>query len=211
MILGQSHEVFQQYYPKLVPSALNKCKKNTFFDSIKLPNMGRPSAPVSLTERQHRILGAYLSKRNISIQERSRLSIILGAAAGKDNGLLSEESDLTYKLVGVWRRRWADNYAGLCEFEQGTDSYGVSDRELLKYMLGIISDLPRSGHPKRITLAQKQQIVALACRKPKEFGIPMTQWNREMLAQVAITQGIVDTISPRYIGVILKNQRATTS
>jgi putative transposase len=55
-------------------------------------------------------------------------------------------------------------------------------------------------------MAQKQQITALACRKPQDYGIPITQWNREMLAQVAMAQGIVETISPRYISELLKNQ-----
>ena len=91
------------------------------------------------------------------------------------------------------------------------DSKGVSDRELLSKMLEILSDLPRSGHPKRITLEQEQQIVAVACRKPKEFGIAMTQWNREMLAHVAMAEGIVDQISPRYVSEILKKKRAPTS
>ena len=172
--------------------------------------MGRPSTSVLLSERQHRLLSQYQSKRSISVQERSRLTILLGAAAGKNNQRLSQESGLTYKLVGVWRRRWANQYPALCQFEQGSGGEGVSDRDLLKYMLGMLRDLPRSGHPIRITLAQKQQIVALACRKPEDFGIPVTQWNREMLAHLAIAQGIVDRISPRYISRILKNHPAST-
>ena len=40
--------------------------------------------------------------------------------------------------------------------------------------------------------------------KPGKYGIEMTHWNREMLVKVVIEKGIVDTISPRYISVILK-------
>jgi putative transposase len=78
-------------------------------------------------------------------------------------------------------------------------------------MLAVLEDAPRSGAPVRISMAQKQQITALACRKPQDYGIPVTQWNREMLAQVAVAQGIVETISPRYISELLKNQRTTTA
>jgi hypothetical protein len=172
--------------------------------------MGRPTPSVHLTARQERLLSSYGRRRKISFQERSRITIILGAAAGKNNLVLSKEARLDYKVIGIWRRRWAENYEELCQFEQGTASLEVSDRELLNRMLEILSDLPRSGHPKRITLAQKQQIIALACRKPEEFGIPMTQWNREMLAHVAMTQGVVDQISPRYVSEILKNKQAST-
>lgn len=86
----------------------------------------------------------------------------------------------------------------------------VSDKQLLDKMLEILSDIPRSGKPKQITLAQEQQIVALAREKPEDYGIPMTQWNREMLAHVAKTEGIVKTISPRYISDILKKNQASS-
>ena len=71
-------------------------------------------------------------------------------------------------------------------------------------MLDLLSDRPRSGTPRRITLSQRQQIVALACQAPEDFGIEMTQWNRAALAQVAADKGLVDTISPRYVSVVLK-------
>jgi len=80
----------------------------------------------------------------------------------------------------------------------------VSDSELLQKMLAILTDEPRSGPPIRISLTEKQQLVALACKKPEDFGVPLTQWNREMLAKVAMAEGIVEKISPRYVSEILK-------
>ncbi len=71
-------------------------------------------------------------------------------------------------------------------------------------MLDILRDLPRSGAPERIPLSEKQQLIALACEKPEDYGIPFTQWNREMLAKVAMAEGIVEKISPRYVGKLLK-------
>ena len=68
----------------------------------------------------------------------------------------------------------------------------------------ILSDIPRSEAPKRITLAQEQQIVGLACEKPEDHDIQMDNWTREMLAHVSKAIKIVDTISPRYVGTILK-------
>jgi hypothetical protein len=47
----------------------------------------------------------------------------------------------------------------------------------------ILSDLQRSGTPKKFTLIQEQQIVSLACDKPEHHGIVMTTWSQEMLAK----------------------------
>lgn len=71
-------------------------------------------------------------------------------------------------------------------------------------MLEVLKDTPRSGAPKRITLTQEQQIIALACKKPQAYGIPLTQWNREMLAHASRAKGIVETISPRTVSKLLK-------
>jgi putative transposase len=75
----------------------------------------------------------------------------------------------------------------------------------------VVQDLPRSGAPERITVAQKQQIVSIACEKPDTYGIEMTDWTHEMLVKVVMAQGIVDTISRRHLGGILKNERVTTA
>ena len=106
---------------------------------------------------------------------------------------------------------WETEFESLKAFELGESNEGVSDKALLERMLHIFKDIPRSGAPKRITLAQEQQIVALACEKPEDHGIMMTQWTREMLAHVAKTRGIVDNISPRYVSEILKKARTTSS
>jgi len=70
----------------------------------------------------------------------------------------------------------------------------------------ILKDKPRSGTPKRITLEAEELIVALACGKPENHGIQMSQWTHEMLAHVAKIEAIVDQISPRHIGNILKKK-----
>ena len=87
----------------------------------------------------------------------------------------------------------------------------MSDYELLQEMLKSLNDLPRSGAPKRITLAQEQQIVALACEKPTDYGVEMTNWTLEMLAKEAIARCIIESISPRYVGEILKKVQVATT
>jgi len=172
---------------------------------------GKPAATVKLSLRQKRLLENYRNKRTAPLQSRIRIDIVLGASEKLSNSDLSKQLGISRKTVILWRGRWVEGYEKLCDFEQGLEGTGVKDHELLQKMLSLLGDTARSGSPNRISLAQKKQIVALACRKPEEFDIPMTQWNREMLARVAIAQGIVESISPRYISEILKKREAPTA
>lgn len=176
--------------------------------------MGRGKAPapaIPMSERQYRLLEKESSKRITLRQYASRISILLRAGQGQSNGQIKRELGLSLNTVKQWRKRWNDHYAELVIFEQGQQGQGVSDGELLKEMLGMLKDSPRSGSPKTITLTQQQQIVALACQKPDAFGMPFTSWTHPLLARVAIEQGIVEKVSSRYIGTILKKAAAPTT
>lgn len=164
-------------------------------------NSGKPAPAVNLNARQRATLIKYANKLNISISNKRRITIILQAFEGKSNLSISRELQVTPNTVSKWRNRWVDSYQQLCAYEIEENA---SDSELLKRMLFILSDKARSGSPVRISLAEKQKLVALACKKPEEFGIPITQWNHEMLAKVAMAEGLVKKISPRYVGDILK-------
>lgn len=166
---------------------------------------GKPPAPaIAIGTRQAQLLETQKNKRTISVQFQTRIDIILRASQGQSNSHIARETGKALNTVKTWRKRWSEGYDELCVFEAGQSGQGVSDGTLLKKMLALLSDRPRSGAPRRITLSQQQQIVALACEAPEDFGIEMTQWNREALAQVAVDKGIVETISPRYVSVVLK-------
>lgn len=167
--------------------------------------------PLLLTDRQRQLLEGWRNRRKTSVSQRTRIDIVLGAHAGQSNASLARRLNISRPVAVVWRQRWLRSYPALCTFEQGIKGQGVSGRELLNKMLEILQDAPRSGKPKTITLEQEQQITALACTKPEEHGLPLTQWNRELLAQTAKEKGIVEQISPRYVGVILKKKRTPTS
>jgi len=160
--------------------------------------------PLEMTERHYTLLERHTRKRNTGNHEVKRIKILLKASTGQSNYSISKELSIRVETVRTWRARWAACYEQLSIFEKGKSGEGVSDLELLKRMLAILTDHPRSGKPPRITLSQKQQIVAMACRKPSEYGLPMTRWTHETLAQVAKAEKIVKSISPRYVGEILK-------
>jgi len=167
-------------------------------------NRGKAAPKVVISKRQKEILASYHNKRNISVQEKQRIGIILQAHGGKNDLAISRDLQINPGTVSRWRKRWVNSYEQLREFEQEQSGAGSIDRALLEKMLEILSDHARSGAPVRISLEEKQQLVALACKKPQDFGIPITQWNREMLAKVAMAEGMIEKISPRYVSEVLK-------
>jgi putative transposase len=163
-----------------------------------------------MSERQYRLLETESRKRTTLRQYGERIAILLRASQGQSNGHIKRELGLSLMTVKSWRKRWQQAYARLFAFEQGPDGQGISDSALLKQLLTVLQDLPRSGTPKIITLAQEQQLVALACRKPADFALPHTTWTHQLLAQVAIQEGLVPRISSRYVGTILKKAALAT-
>jgi len=164
-----------------------------------------------MTDRQRSILTQESRKRTTQRQYHDRIMILLYSQEGKSCNWIAAHLNIAYNTVKSWGRRWVADYSTLLNFEKGKDGQGVSDGELLESMLERVRDLPRSGAPARITLAQKEQIIAIACERPDTYGIQMTDWTHEMLVKVVISQGIVDTISRRHLGGILKNEPVTTS
>lgn len=59
------------------------------------------------------------------------------------------------------------------------------------------------GETPRFPPLQRAQIVALACLEPLARGLHITHWSREDLADQAVADGIVPTISSRTVGRIL--------
>jgi hypothetical protein len=66
------------------------------------------------------------------------------------------------------------------------------------------TDAPNDrGGQSRFPPLPRAQIVALACLEPVARGLHITHWSRKDLADQAVADGIVPTISPRTVGRIL--------
>jgi transposase len=169
-----------------------------------------PAPAIPMSERQYKLLSQERSKRKISRQNYIRITILLRASEGDGNKQIAREESLSLSSVKTWRSRWNSVVEQLQEFEKGVSGQGVSDSELLQKMLEVIKDRPRSGAPVRISMEQKQQIRALACEKPEDYGLVMTDWTHQTLAESAVTQGIVESISATHIGNILKKRPTST-
>ncbi len=68
----------------------------------------------------------------------------------------------------------------------------------------------RSGGAKpRFSEEQKQRIVALARKRPRDLGLTYTSWTLHRLAEQAQERQIVDAISHEYVRQILKAANIT--
>lgn len=162
--------------------------------------------PLCATDRQIGLITHRSNQVSLSYRLRIRYQIIHYGLSGLSAYQTAKKLGIRADSTARWRSRWLSFWEELCAYERGEEGKVVSDHELVKRMDEILSDEPRSGAPIRIIPAQKQQIVALACKSPSDYGFPVTQWNRELLAEVAMSEGIVDKISPRHVGNILKKQ-----
>jgi len=176
--------------------------------------MARGSAPapaLDVSIRQYDILEKEQSRSSCGRRQYQRINIILLASQGKANKEIARLLSVSLTMVKKWRGRWQLAYPKLQEYEKGADSTGISDLALRKKMLELLKDQARSGAPAIISLAQKEQIVALACEKPEDYGIIKTDWTLKDLRQVVLEKQIVPSITSVYIGKLLKNKPVTTT
>jgi transposase len=118
-----------------------------------------------------------------------RARIILAAGQGHSNSQIARELDVDVDTVRLWRQRW--------QMLEPIPWSELSVEERLE-------DLPRPGAPARITAEQRCQIEALACEKPEKSGRPITHWTHREIADELIERKIVEHISPRHAGRLLK-------
>lgn len=100
-----------------------------------------------------------------------RARIILAAAGGRPNAVIAAELGLHVDTVRKWRKRFHE------------------------HRMAGLGDLPRAGRPPRFTPVQVAEVKALACSPPPERKAPLARWSAAELADQAVTEGLVETIS----------------
>ncbi len=120
--------------------------------------------------------------QNIALRAR----MILLLAEGLSITATAERLEVWRKTVGQWRGRWLSSAA----------SGGSA--------LARLSDALRSGAPCRITAEEVCAIIALACKRPRDCGLPLSHWSASDLAREALRQELVVQLSPRSAGRFLK-------
>src|SRR5712691_7465158 len=96
----------------------------------------------------------------------------------------SQALSVSDRLVRKWRRRWQETHS--------------------------LTDLPRSGAPRRFSSQVRAQVTALACSLPRSHGVPLAHWSRADLARHVATIPTLPTISARTIGRWLTAEQIRT-
>lgn len=140
-----------------------------------------------------------------------RASLILDYAESGSKSSVATKHSVGRDTVRRWCQRWLGFQEELDRLETENQAGTLSDTLYRREIEKILADTQRPGAPVTFTEAQKQQIIAVATRKPEDEGVPVTHWSHEILAQTAVDKGIVKTISPAQIGRFLKERRASAS
>jgi transposase len=133
---------------------------------------------VHLTEEDRNFLQKFTSTGKRSAREFLRAMILLLS----DKGMTDEE---IHEILNV----------STCTVQRTREKYVTNDLDT------ALHELPRPGQPKKLSSAQEQQIIAIACSSAPEGRI---HWTLELLRKEAINRGIVDDISTEPIRILLK-------
>jgi len=148
--------------------------------------------PILLEEPLQSELEALVRRHHTPQQISLRAQILLLAHQGQNNREIARKLGISVQMVRHWRDRWRELQ------EVPTTEMTASQR---------LADAPRPGAPATVSPEAYCQIMSLACQPPENFGRPITHWSARELADEAILQGIVPTISPRQVGRFLKGGR----
>jgi transposase len=152
--------------------------------------MPHPKAcEIELSEAEQQVLEKLVKRHSVSQQIALRARLVLAAATGKSNSQISETYKVSRETVRLWRERW------LLLQPIPLSEMSVEER---------LEDLPRPGAPARITADQRCQIEALACEQPEKAGRPISHWTGREIADEIIKRGIMEQISARHAGRLLK-------
>lgn len=149
--------------------------------------MGCAARVLVLSGAEREILERLVRTRSTPQHIASRARMILLASEGLKICEIAARLGVWRKTVSTWRARWLSG-SGVPVLER-------------------LSDVPRSGAPARITPEQICALVALACEAPQASGLPISHWSQQALADEAVRRGIVDRISQRSVGRLLKRSR----
>lgn len=141
----------------------------------------QPFYRIQLTGSQRRQIKRDCRSRTSEARFVQRRRIVLLASVGLDNTHIAERVGCTRETVVFWRRRFIER--GLAGLEEE----------------------PRSGRPSRISAQERHETIAMACRKPADVGVELSQWSLSSLRKALLDSGRVRQISTTSIWTILND------
>jgi transposase len=137
------------------------------------------AVPVVLSAGERRTLNKRARGAKTAHRDWLRAQIVLAAARGRASARIAADLQVSVDTVRKWRGRFA---------ARGLDG---------------LTDLPRSGRPRRISALDRAAVVALACQLPATTGVPLSRWTAPELAAELAAQGLTGPISPSSVLRIL--------
>lgn len=134
---------------------------------------------VHVSRKERSALESIVRRQRSEAREYRRARIVLLAASGESKAAIARRMGTNRQRVGEWLRR----------FEQ--------DR------LEGLSDQPRSGRPTQITPLERHQVIATACRSPRDFGVERNVWSHQSLRDALLSADLVREISTTSVAAIL--------
>lgn len=160
---------------------------------------------ISLTVEQHSILEEFTRRRNSPQWLAKRAMIILLLSVGTSIRQTAKQLHLSRNTVRSWLKRWQEQQQNLVV------SFDNDALPLSKRIATALSDTPRPGRPPTFCPEEIVQMVVIACENPLKFGRPISHWTTRELADEAVKQGIVKSVSRRSVGRFLKGVHSSTS
>lgn len=159
------------------------------------------AAPVKIPEDIRHILSKFAKSRTFPTRQVQRARIILLAAEGLNNMQISTQVGLGQDSVSKWWGRFLKSLPLLQEVAEKAPS------RLEEAVSFFLNDCPRSGQPSHYTDEQITKILEIAFRDPQEFGYEVSHWSLNLIAEVAVREGIVESISAKTVSRFLKYGR----
>lgn len=137
---------------------------------------------VRLSEGDRAHLEELVRQETVSVRVHRRAKALLLLDEGHTLQAAGAAVGVGYDAVTKWRNRYKES--GLV----------------------ALQDAPKSGRPIRIDGTQRAKITALACSPAPEGH---AAWSLRLLADKAVELGLVESISHKHVGAILKKTRCS--
>lgn len=138
------------------------------------------SVAIQLSRKEKRLLLEMTRQQRIEARLYRRARMVLLAAAGESISEIARQMGTCRIRVYDWLARFG--------------RYGVEGLE----------DQPRCGRPQLITALERHEVIAIACRSPRELGVERNTWTHETLADALVARNLVREISSSEVGRILE-------
>lgn len=137
---------------------------------------------VSLTDPDKVYLENLLCKGSLKARKQKRAYALLELNRGKTFGEVAKSLSAAYQTVSGWSKKYK--------------SEGLS----------FLDDKPRSGRPIGLSGEDRAKITAIACSEPPEG---YARWSLRLLADKLVELEIVEAISFRQVGYVLKKMNCS--